>query len=280
MYCIYLTHAEAADAAVIANIARHLFGHEPTIAHEDRPDTGREVGATAAPFAPPAPAATDPATVFGTVGAVAPTTALATPAPPIAAVSTPAPAAAFVASPAPSAPVPPASPAPVATSGSPALDSRGLPWDVRIHAGSKTFNKDGSWRQKRETPPELVAQVEAELKALMGIQAPAAAPAPVAPPLPPSSVFAVGAAAAGAPIPPGAQAIPTPPPAVEGAIVKFSDLMLWLNPLMMAGKITQNAMVATLVGLGLPPGNPLGGLAMRVDLVPAAHKALVALLPA
>lgn len=50
------------------------------------------------------------------------------------------------------------------------LDSRGLPWDGRIHASTKTrLAKDDSWKLKRNLDPQFVAQVEAELFQVMAI---------------------------------------------------------------------------------------------------------------
>ncbi|MGL4681331.1 MAG: hypothetical protein ACRCWC_18335 [Plesiomonas shigelloides] len=55
-------------------------------------------------------------------------------------------------------------------------DSEGLPWDERIHAGSKTRNQDGTWkaRKKRqdmsaEEWSDYVTGVKAELKELMNV---------------------------------------------------------------------------------------------------------------
>ncbi|MGL5147068.1 MAG: hypothetical protein ACRC7Q_06225 [Plesiomonas shigelloides] len=55
-------------------------------------------------------------------------------------------------------------------------DSEGLPWDERIHAGSKTRNQDGTWkaRKKRqdmtaEEWSDYVTSVKAELKELMNV---------------------------------------------------------------------------------------------------------------
>lgn len=45
-----------------------------------------------------------------------------------------------------------------------ALDSRGLPWDARIHASSKALTKDGSWRYKRGAEQSEIDAVEAELR--------------------------------------------------------------------------------------------------------------------
>jgi hypothetical protein len=49
--------------------------------------------------------------------------------------------------------------------GAPDVDSRGLPWDERIHASTKATNGDGSWRNKRGVDKALVEAVEAELAA-------------------------------------------------------------------------------------------------------------------
>lgn len=45
-----------------------------------------------------------------------------------------------------------------------AYDSAGLPWDERIHAGTKTQNKDGTWKKKKGVQPVEIETVEAELR--------------------------------------------------------------------------------------------------------------------
>lgn len=45
------------------------------------------------------------------------------------------------------------------------LDARGLPWDERIHASTKTFTKDGSWKYKRGVGDEVINKIESELVA-------------------------------------------------------------------------------------------------------------------
>lgn len=55
-----------------------------------------------------------------------------------------------------------------------ALDKDGLPWDERIHSGNKAFVADGTWRKRRGVDEGIIAQVEAELRAIMSI--PAAVP--------------------------------------------------------------------------------------------------------
>lgn len=67
----------------------------------------------------------------------------------------------------------------------PELDKEGLPWDQRIHAGSKAINADGTWRVKRNTDPAYVDQIKAELQAAMA--APAPAPEAPQPPVPPAA---------------------------------------------------------------------------------------------
>ena len=81
-----------------------------------------------------------------------------------------------------SPPVLPAPPATVstlptaATVPTVALDANGLPWDARLHAGTKTKNADGTWRALRK-PAAPKADVEADL--LAGLAArPTAVPPP------------------------------------------------------------------------------------------------------
>lgn len=175
--------------------------------------TGDITGSTtSAPVIPVAPAVAeisqDPAAVFGG-GAAAPAPLAAS----IPQTATPA----IVAPPAPAITAPitttlgPASLGAVAASVE--LDKNGLPWDERIHAGTKTKLKGGEWKAKKSVDPALVASVEAELRArIAAMPAPVAAvpavpAAPVAPAVDPAAVF--GAAAPG--VPP-APVIPTAPP--------------------------------------------------------------------
>jgi hypothetical protein len=46
----------------------------------------------------------------------------------------------------------------------PPVDKTGLPWDERIHAGTKDTNGDGSWRKRRGVDDATVAAVTAELR--------------------------------------------------------------------------------------------------------------------
>ena len=89
------------------------------------------------------------------------------------------------------------------------VDSDGLPWDERIHAGSrKKLAKTDQWKKKRGVSDEEIARVEAELRQVMAIPAeqPAApAPAPVATteaPQPPAATEQPAAPAPPAPVAP------------------------------------------------------------------------------
>lgn len=58
----------------------------------------------------------------------------------------------------------------MATASDVVLDSRGLPWDGRIHASTKTrLAKDDSWKLKRGLEPAYVEQIENELRQVMSI---------------------------------------------------------------------------------------------------------------
>lgn len=72
--------------------------------------------------------------------------------------------------PAPPVPVPSAPTAPAASPSLADVDSTGLPWDERIHSGTKAKNADGTWRARRGmNDAAKVKEVEAELRALMAL---------------------------------------------------------------------------------------------------------------
>lgn len=98
-------------------------------------------------------------------------------------------------------PLPPfALPEPPATP--PSVDAAGLPWDARIHSESKATVADGTWRKRRGVDPELVKQVEAELRG----EVPAAAATPE-----------VTEPSASIPVPPAPAVIPPPPAPIPEA---------------------------------------------------------------
>ena len=80
------------------------------------------------------------------------------------------------------------------------LDKNGIPWDERIHAGTKRKNADGTWSLKKGVDKELAAQIISEYQST----APAAQEKPSAPAKP-------AAPAAPAPSKPGVPSAPTAP---------------------------------------------------------------------
>lgn len=200
-------------------------------------------GATAAPsIAVAAPSLTAPAAMPGTTSTATPT--VPAPPAPTTAQTTDAPLA---------APSTPASGVEV--------DKHGLPWDGRIHAGTKRKNADGSWTAKRGVDPTLVAQVEAELRAVMG--APAAAPLAPAP---------------AAPIPAPQAATVTTPTAPSGdARQQFVGLVGRASAAIQGGKVTQAEVNQCCADAGVP-AIPL--LANRLDLLPQVAAAVDALIAA
>ncbi len=92
-------------------------------------------------------------------------------------ISTATPPAGQMPAPTPGASVPPAAAQTQALAPSVETDAAGLPWDARIHAGTKTKNKDQTWKKKPGVDPTTVTQVEAQLRGLQGnAAAPSAAP--------------------------------------------------------------------------------------------------------
>ena len=235
----------------------------------------------------PAPLA-QPATVAPSIAVAAPSlTAPAAPTPTsTATANVPVPPAPNTA---PAAPAPTAHAAHSTPASGVEVDKHGLPWDGRIHAGTKRKNADGSWTAKRGVDPALVAQVEAELRQVMG--APAAAPlaqgvAPVPTPVsvaastiaqsvptgavpqpvapPPAPVPAAGAA-------PTMPAAPSAAPAGEvpqDARQQFVGLVGRASAAIQAGKVSQAEVTQICAAAGVP-ALPL--LANRLDLV--AHVA-------
>lgn len=142
------------------------------------------------------------------------------------------------------------------------LDSSGMPWDARIHAQNKAKKADGTWKAGRGIDPELVKQVEAELKGASNVQAidtptPAASiPVPSMPSLPPvgqtttlpqaTPVAMVPSAppapemSASIPFAPAAPAAPQAVPPLPAAPVQrdFNGLMAQISHLFAVRKVT------------------------------------------
>lgn len=206
-------------------LAGHAEIRVSALAHADRPD----IGAPEAPLPPVVSAdVAHAAAVFGGAAALAAPTA-------------PAPQA-------PTAPtLPTAATAPTAAPGAVERDVTGLPWDARIHAGSKTRVASGAWTSKRNLDPVFKAQIEADLRGVAAPVAPAAAM-----PAPPPPVFQPPVA----PVAPVAQA-------GEG----FAQYMARIGLAFTNRPIdAHNLMAAALAPHGL---QHVGQLAGRPDLIPA-----------
>ena len=236
------------------------------------------VAAPVAPAVPAVPAAPvvaeisqDPAAVFG--GGAQPAAPLAASIPQTAAAAT-------------SAPPAPATTAPITTTLGPAslgagaasveLDKNGLPWDERIHAGTKTKLKSGEWKAKKQVDSALVAQVEAELRARMtagNVASPVAPTVPtpplaspvgasspiitaspaVAPATDPAAVFGGAPAVPAAPLAPVVGAANTIPaaPNVAADPTTFEQLMPRITAAMTAGIMPPTAVGAACAAHGV-----------------------------
>jgi hypothetical protein len=129
------------------------------------------------------------------------------------------------------------------------LDKVGFPWDERIHASTKTFNADGTWRKKRGVDATTISTVEAELKLLMAIPSPAPAQVAVIPP------------------PPGSPTAPPAAPDQADLRSQFVALVGRASAALTAGKLTQAEMASACASVGV---DSLPKLGIRLDLVPRA----------
>jgi len=193
--------------------------------------------APAAPLAPAAPVA--PSIAGAVMQHIAPEAAPGSSTLPPAAPATPAPM------PVPGATALSAPAAPTSHASDVELDSKGLPWDERIHASTKTKVADGTWKAKRGiNDPALVARVEAELRARVAAPAPAAEQAPA---MDAAAVFGGAVAPAHLPpaaiVPPAAPSLPAAPaaPSVAADPTTFEQLMSAISPLVVAGKLPPTA---------------------------------------
>lgn len=182
----------------------------------------------------------------------------------------PAPEAAIV-PPAPPAPTPaaavvPPPPAPFSpTLAAPALDSAGMPWDGRIHSSSKAFLADGTWRQRRNTDPAVVAAVTAELRAAMAAPAaPAVAFEEKHIPVPPDVVSPADAfftpPTLAVPVAPAPAAVAPPPPPADTPM-SFPAFMKAIT----AARTPPATVLAACTAVGVPN---IPALMSRPDLIP------------
>lgn len=144
------------------------------------------------------------------------------------------------------------------------LDANGIPWDERIHSGTKKQNKDGTWARRRNTDDAVYEQVMAELKAAhvalvgdgqtpegdsaasaFGTPAPPAVPVP---PAPPAAAAPPAPAPAPAPAPPAA---PAPAPPAAAVDVSFPAIMRTVTELQRDGKIDRAGVNEVLGQMGV-----------------------------
>jgi hypothetical protein len=180
--------------------------------------------------------------------------------------------------------------------GSAEVDVNGIPWDSRIHASTKATNKDGSWRNKPKVDPTVLADVTAQLKALMALPTPDA-PAVVDPaaafggapangPLPINVDNAdtgsagpavdnassdtrplferMGDAVRGAAPPPPAEAATTEP--ASPSMTAFAGVMRVVASKQAAGTLSTELVASLCASLGL---SGVRDLAARPDMIPA-----------
>jgi len=131
------------------------------------------------------------------------------------------------------------------------LDVNGLPWDARIHAGSREKIKAGSWKYRRGVEEHIIASVEAELRQAMAV--------PANPTVAQLAVIATPSPTSGAAF----SVVPAPPVAPSG--MDFPTLMQKITAAKVAGTITQEHVDAAVVAVGLPA---LAVLPTRPDLIP------------
>lgn len=115
-------------------------------------------------------------------------------------------------------PLPEVPAAPVAD---PNLDVNGVAYNAEIHSTTRTKNKDGSWRLKRNTG---------------GAEVPPAPPVVSAPP-----VVAAPPVVSAPPVVAAPPAPPAPAPVADAAPTTFKELMDRLAPLMQSGKVNFQA---------------------------------------
>lgn len=152
------------------------------------------------------------------------------------------------------------------------LDSKGLPWDKRIHADSRAKVADGSWRKKKQLDPVLLATVEAELRGVMA--APAAPAAPFVPP-PPAAVAVPAPSVTTPPASPPAAPTAAGADAVTIARNQFVVLVGKASTAMQANKITQGEITQVCQKFGV---QALPLLANRLDLVASVSAEIDALI--
>lgn len=134
------------------------------------------------------------------------------------------------------------------------LDSKGLPWDARIHASTKSKKKDGSWTALRGLNDEgKVKQIEAELRAsLQAGQGATPLPGNTAAPQtmnPAQLPVTNGPASSAGNAQPGAMSLPG---SAQADPVSFEQLMPRVTQATIAGVLPPTALQQVCGLLGLP----------------------------
>lgn len=137
------------------------------------------------------------------------------------------------------------------------LDSAEMPWDARIHAGTKTKVAAGTWKKKPRVDPLLVEQVEAELINLMEIEPAADLGNEGAVIPPPASTEAPVV------IPPPV-AVPEPAPEQDEAMT-FAEFLKACSAKMTAGETTMDRILGVVTAKGIAS---LQLVNSRQDLIP------------
>lgn len=143
------------------------------------------------------------------------------------------------------------------------LDSTGLPWDIRIHAGTRTQTAQGVWKAKKGLDAGLKASIEAELRQAMAAPRAPFQPLNAAPPPPPAAVSQTSTVA---PPPPPAQQTQSAqsPSANDAQVTDFVSLCRYVS----SNRIPAERIAAVSTRHGLPG---LGLAASRPDLIPLLY---------
>lgn len=284
---LILTHAEAADAALSANmetlinrlraadvsVVTSIGPDDPAVGVEMRQPSLIPSTLPIPPQPPQPPAELNTAALgFGAPSTAAvgqlPIAPVTLPTPPVAsALPVPPIASAVVA---PTASVVPTNPASTGIE----IDAEGLPWDNRIHSGAKTKTEAGLWRSRKNLNDKaMVARVIAELRAAMQAVPGHVAPAPtVAPQVFQQQVQQAQQVAVAAPVMPTppvtAPVVPvTAPPVAPMVSQPVGDtpqsVMMLLAPHMANGLLTAERQDAVFRQFGI---DGLPGLMVRPDL--------------
>jgi hypothetical protein len=159
------------------------------------------------------------------------------------------------------APPPPPTPVPPGPAVAVEYDSRGMPWDSRIHATNRAKKIGGEWKNKRGVSQDLVTACEAQNK-------PGNAPAPTT-----SAPPAAATAPPPPPPPPPTAGVAVPAAAVQSGVIDFRGLMQKIQAASAAGKLSTDQVNAALLGVGLKP-EEMAALINNAPLIASVNAAI------